>query len=101
MYYRDCVMDIGDPSPFEGTTVARILHIEPGERVAVGISLENVRVVYHGGPLLPVVFFTFSNCTFDFQMSTPPPQDGISLTQTLLAANDIKNVKFGHPIPNG
>ena len=101
MYYRDCVMDIGDPVRFAGTMAARILHIEPGERVAVGISLENVRVVYHGGPLLPVVFLIFSNCTFDFQMSTPPPQEGISLTQTLLAANDIKNVKFGHPSPSG
>ena len=67
-------------------------------RVGNALLLKNVHVVYHGGPIsFPGDTLIFWNCTFEFQISSPPPAPANSLTETLLAASDINQVTFKSP----
>jgi hypothetical protein len=61
------------------------------------LVLHNVRVRYRGGAIHDIGRVMFDRCTFEFQISAPPPIPAQHLTETLLAASDISKVSFGLP----
>ena len=58
-----------------------------------GLVLTNVHVIYRGGAITRVSAITFVNCSFDIQLTVPPPSTGKKITTMLLAAKDITQVQ--------
>jgi hypothetical protein len=55
------------------------------------IEVSNAKIVYSGGPMLPVNQISFFNCVFDLGAPVSvPPSRGKALTGHLLTA-DLKN----------
>jgi hypothetical protein len=48
------------------------------------LQLENVHLIYHGGPFPPAEFVAFVNCTFDVRLNETPPISGQSLVRGIL-----------------
>lgn len=93
LHFRNCTMDIGDVTWLMNGKIGQYLQ-HMNKSMTFALYLENVHVVYHGGALLPAQFFSFKDCTFDFALPNMPPNNARGLTETLLAAEDIKNVEF-------
>jgi hypothetical protein len=56
------------------------------------LQLQNVHVIYRSGEILPVDAIACVDCTFEFEIRTPPSPRGRSLIRALLVAADIDNV---------
>lgn len=63
----------------------------PADSRAV-LELKNVHVIYRGGLIAHIRSIVLSNCSFDFEMDRSPSPPGLLLTETLLSAEDIRNV---------
>jgi hypothetical protein len=96
-YFKDCVLVLNDKLDFMNSEAYHQFVNTPG--AGIGLGLLNVRIVYRGGPIMPVDTIAFVGCTFDFQIQAPPPPTARPLTQTLLAASNINDVKFVSTTP--
>lgn len=103
-YFRGCTFIIDDQAGYEKSKAFQQfiaqLPSHP-ETMAVVLNLENVHVVYRGGPLIgPLTTVFFKNCTFDFNLPTTPPDPGKHLIRALLTADLAKPTEVSF-IPRG
>jgi hypothetical protein len=90
--FHECTLVIDD-----GTAFAAFLKKYNRPDTPLGFVLTRVRVVYHGGPLIPKAFsFEFINCSFDFSLAQPDPVigPGRTLIKKMIAVADLPNAKI-------
>ena len=96
--FENCVIDIGNIDGFtRGKWYERLWAMSEGKAPDITIELTDARIIYNGGPVLPVKGIVFENCLFDFHLrSDPQSSPGRSIMRTLLASDDLQhtNVKF-------
>jgi hypothetical protein len=102
--YSNCTIVLDDAPDIVNSRLWIVEHQsmrnDPRSSQHFALVLNNVHVIYRGGSILPADIFIFTNCTFDFQMSVPPPAPAQSLSKLLLAANVQQRVTFVNPSPS-
>jgi len=100
--FHDCTIDLGDVDGFLAggggqhykRAIAAMATATNGQMVTV-YTFDRVHIIYHGGPVLPTASqFIFADCTFDFDLTRMPPPEGQKVTQNLLIAGNINDVKI-------
>lgn len=103
--FEDCSIDLADIAGFtEGNWYRRLWVMAEGKTPYITIRLTNVRVIYNGGPILPVNRIVFTNCLFDFHLNADPKSmQGRSIVKLLLASDDLQhtNVEVVAGSPQG
>jgi hypothetical protein len=88
-----CVLYLDDDGGFDQTSVGRFfldVRKHHPNLILLSLVLNDVKIVYSGGKMLPVSEIQYSNCVFDFRMPTSvPPKRGQALSDGLLTA-DLK-----------
>jgi hypothetical protein len=94
--YNNCTFELGDVSEFEQSGWGREWLRANADSAPTGLifRLENARVVYHGGPLIPFSRLECLRCTYDLDFYTPPPDPGKQLTRQLLLAKDYSSIEL-------
>jgi hypothetical protein len=88
---RDCILKLDDLTGWAGSPLEMTLRhsiVAPHEEFK--LNLVGVRILYSGGPVIPVRSFTCVDCSFRIESLAPPPQKGAALIQNLLVA-DLEN----------
>jgi hypothetical protein len=88
---RDCILKLDDLTGWAGSPLEMTLRhsiVVPHEEFK--LNLVGVRILYSGGPVIPVRSFTCVDCSFRIESPGPPPQKGAELIQNLLVA-DLEN----------
>jgi hypothetical protein len=86
-----CELNLDDDGHFDETPVGQFFS-EVRKRhpnvALLSLILDDARIVYSGGKLLPVTELQFTNCVFDFRSPyLIPPKKGQALTDQLLIAD--------------
>ena len=92
----NCTLVLDDPSLMEsdaGRAIMKAFALTgyPPDRFRLALLLTNVRVVYSGGPIV-ADRIVCQGCTFDIKLNSAPPPQGRAVVETLLAANDFRDV---------
>jgi hypothetical protein len=85
---HDCVLKLDDLTGWAGSPLEITLRrsiVAPNEEFI--LHLVGVRILYAGGPVIPVRAFTCVNCSFGIESPAPPPEKGAELIQHLLVAD--------------
>ncbi|MGD0629904.1 MAG: hypothetical protein ABR987_11145 [Terracidiphilus sp.] len=88
-----CTFVLDDAAP----QFMQLFQLLQSEHMPPVLILDRVHVIYRGRAIIPVRAILFVNCSFEFQISAPPPAAARSLTKILLAASDFKRIDFELP----
>lgn len=61
---------------------------------AAHMGYEDCLVIYRGGPIKRLSDVVFQNCIFEIDLSSSPPPEGQKIGETLLAANNLGDVRL-------
>ncbi len=95
VFLGKCTLSIDDSPEFSNTAIGKFFAAAQAHHpglISRTLVLSDVRITYHGGPVIPVTNFEFNRCTFELIMNQQPPARGQSLTRQLLAGNTTRSV---------
>jgi hypothetical protein len=98
-YYEflNCSLDLGDTTAFNQANLYGIDNPLRANQPII-FRMEGVRVIYHGGPIIPIQEIQCRNCTYEFNGGETPKPPTKRLIESLLYA-ELDNVNLD--IPHG
>jgi hypothetical protein len=94
--FSNCTLVLDAPEIFEfsraGDALAKLRSTPANKSVVPFYQLQNVHIVYRGGPTIPPGLIICLECTYDIRSSGKPPSQVRALTEKLLAAGDYKKI---------
>jgi hypothetical protein len=98
MSVANCQLDLSDLVGFWNSEFGKHIkaEIDAGQTDRLNLFLQNVVVVYSGGPTIPFSQLACDGCTFRFNVNSVPPKAGSTLIRGLLQA-DLKLVTIQIP----
>lgn len=85
---HDCTINLGDPDAFDASSLMmKLKERYAGKNLMIMLALVRVKVIYHGGALIPAKVLGAYGCSYDFSVQMAPPPPGRRLFASVLDQN--------------
>jgi len=97
LIWNDCTLQLDDLNGFDNSYAVKLIENSPKGRVPIALVLVRVKVIYRGGPLVPIIGMKAYGCEFEFDIPKPPPTRGKSLLEAILSDFSKPNLDIKIP----
>jgi hypothetical protein len=94
--WNDCTLRLDDIEGYENSLAVQLSKQHNASPVPIRLALVRVKIVYHGGPIIPIVGMQTFGCEFEFEVPTVPPVRARQLLEAILA-EDSTNPNIAIP----